>query len=105
MSFTDLQAMTVIQLRKIARENSVVLRAGIDKAAMIETIAQALGITVPSQQTFLRGVRSCGSCASFRICFPRIRARPAGGACARRGRARVFAGGKGNREGSGFTYP
>ncbi len=64
MSFTDLQAMTVIQLRKIARENSVVLRAGIDKAAMIETIAQALGIAVPSQQTSLLDLPGLSSAES-----------------------------------------
>ncbi len=46
--------MTVIQLRKIARENNIVLGAGIDKAAMIEKIAQALQLPYsPAEQTVL----------------------------------------------------
>ena len=42
MQISDLQAMTVIQLRKLAKENSIKLRAGIDKEGIVEKIAQQL---------------------------------------------------------------
>ncbi len=41
---SDLQAMTVVQLRKLAKENNIKLAAGVDKAAIIAKIAEALGI-------------------------------------------------------------
>lgn len=54
MSLSDLQSMTVIQLRKLARENNIVLRAGIEKAAMIKIIADTLQIPAdPIQQSML----------------------------------------------------
>ncbi len=54
MTLSDLQSMTVIQLRKIAKENQITLGAGLEKTAMIEKIASALGIeNVPIQQSFL----------------------------------------------------
>ena len=43
MTENELKSMTVLQLRKLAKEHSVVLGAGIDKAGMIEKIARALG--------------------------------------------------------------
>ena len=42
MTFSDLNGMTVLQLRKLARENSVVLGAGIDKAGIIEKLLPVL---------------------------------------------------------------
>ena len=54
MSLSELQSMTVIQLRKIARENNIVLGAGVEKASMIEKIALALDIPIqPVQQSIL----------------------------------------------------
>ena len=38
MTFNDLNGMTVLQLRKLAKEHSVVLGAGIDKAGIIEKL-------------------------------------------------------------------
>ena len=49
MTLSELQAMTVIQLRRFARENSIVLGAGIDKAGMVGKIAAVFGLG-PSQQ-------------------------------------------------------
>ena len=54
MSLSELRSMTVIQLRKLARENHIVLGAGIEKAAMVEKIALALHIPMEAeQQSFL----------------------------------------------------
>lgn len=39
----DLQAMTVVQLRALARENKVKLSAGIDKEGIVQRLYQALG--------------------------------------------------------------
>ena len=36
MTLNDLQSMTVMQLRKLAKEHHVVLGAGIDKAGIVE---------------------------------------------------------------------
>ena len=41
MNETELKAMTVLQLRKIAKDNGVVLGAGIDKAGIIQKILSA----------------------------------------------------------------
>ena len=41
MTHDELNAMTVLQLRKLAREKSVVLGSGIDKAGIIEKLLQA----------------------------------------------------------------
>ena len=45
MQRSDLEAMTVIQLRKLAKEHGVKLSAGIDKAGIVERIAEALEAT------------------------------------------------------------
>lgn len=42
MQNAELQSMTVIQLRKLAKENGVKLSAGIDKAGIVARIAEAL---------------------------------------------------------------
>ena len=42
MQISDLQAMTVVQLRKLAKENNIKLHAGIDKEGIVEKIAQQL---------------------------------------------------------------
>ena len=42
MTLSELNGMTVLQLRKLARENSVVLGAGIDKAGIIEKLLPVL---------------------------------------------------------------
>lgn len=42
MQIEQLQAMTVIQLRKLAKENGVKLSAGIDKAGIVERVAEKL---------------------------------------------------------------
>jgi len=41
MDRSELQSMTVLQLRKLAREHHVVLGAGIDKAGIVEKLAEA----------------------------------------------------------------
>lgn len=43
MQNEQLQAMTVVQLRKLAKESGVKLGAGIDKSGIISKLAQALG--------------------------------------------------------------
>lgn len=54
MSFSDLQSLSVIQLRKVARDNGIVLGAGMDKAAMIRKIVDALHLPVsPVEQTVM----------------------------------------------------
>ena len=54
MTISELQSMTVIQLRKIAREQNIVLGAGIDKTGIIAKIAAVLGLSVePVQQSFI----------------------------------------------------
>ncbi len=42
MQKSELQAMTVVQLRKLAKESGVKLGAGIDKAGIVERLAEAL---------------------------------------------------------------
>ncbi len=42
MQITQLQTMTVVQLRKLARENGVKLSAGIDKEGIVERLVQTL---------------------------------------------------------------
>ena len=42
MTHDELNGMTVLQLRKLARENSVVLGSGIDKAGIIEKLLSVL---------------------------------------------------------------
>ena len=42
MTYNELNAMTVMQLRKLAKENAVVLGAGIDKAGIIEKLLPVL---------------------------------------------------------------
>ena len=55
MTLSDLQSKTVIQLRKIARENNIVLGAGVDKSTIIEKLSSALNLTeaAAAQQSFL----------------------------------------------------
>lgn len=45
MLTTELYAMTVIDLRKMARENGVKLSAGIDKEGIVQRLASALNLT------------------------------------------------------------
>jgi transcription termination factor Rho len=42
LQITELQGMTVVQLRKIAREHGVKLSAGIDKEGIVERLAESL---------------------------------------------------------------
>ena len=42
MTYEELNGMTVLQLRKLAKEHSVVLGAGIDKAGIIEKLLPIL---------------------------------------------------------------
>lgn len=42
MQSTELQAMTVVQLRKLAKESGVKLSAGIDKSGIVSRLAEAL---------------------------------------------------------------
>ncbi|MBP3648109.1 MAG: hypothetical protein J6K55_17020 [Clostridia bacterium] len=48
MQIEQLQTMTVIQLRKLAKENGVKLGAGIDKAGIVERIAEKLCAAEPA---------------------------------------------------------
>ena len=41
---SDLQTMTVVQLRKLAKEKKIKLVAGMDKASIVQRIADALGV-------------------------------------------------------------
>ena len=50
MTLSELRSMTVIQLRKVARENNIVLGAGVDKENMISKIAEKLGIDIIPEQ-------------------------------------------------------
>ncbi len=44
MLSSDLQAMTVVQLRKLAKEQSIRLASGLDKATIVQRIADAMGM-------------------------------------------------------------
>ena len=48
MQTAELEAMTVVQLRKLAKENGVKLSAGIDKAGIVGRLAEALGEEKPA---------------------------------------------------------
>ena len=49
MTCNELNEMTVLQLRKLAKEHAVVLGAGIDKAGIIEKLLPVLcGDTAPA---------------------------------------------------------
>lgn len=50
MTLSELRSKSVIELRKIARENQIVLGAGVDKATIVEKIAAAMGISVAGEQ-------------------------------------------------------
>lgn len=50
MQNEELLAMTVIQLRKLAKENGVKLSAGIDKAGIVERLAERLAGELPAQE-------------------------------------------------------
>ena len=49
MQSAELETMTVVQLRKLAKENGVKLSAGIDKAGIVSRLAAALGETQEAQ--------------------------------------------------------
>ena len=52
MTFDELNDMTVLQLRKLARENGVVLGSGIDKSGIIDKLLPVLsGESVPDVET------------------------------------------------------
>ena len=54
MTIAELQSMTVLQLRKLARDRHVVLGAGLDKAGILAKVASSMGLDmVPEQQSFL----------------------------------------------------
>ena len=62
MTITELQSMTVLQLRKLAREQHVVLGAGLDKSGIIAKIAADMGVSmVPVQQSFLNPVEEAAT--------------------------------------------
>ena len=46
MTSTELQSMTVLQLRKLARDHQIRLSAGIDKAGIIERLTAELDLNV-----------------------------------------------------------
>ena len=48
MTYSELNGMTVLQLRKLAKEHSVVLGTGIDKAGIIEKLLPVLSGEAPS---------------------------------------------------------
>ena len=50
MTLSDLQAKSVIELRKLARENDIVLGAGVDKATIVKKISESLGISAGPEQ-------------------------------------------------------
>ncbi len=53
MTLSELQSMTVIQLRKLAREKQIILGAGLEKAAIVEKIALAMNIPMNEIQQSL----------------------------------------------------
>ena len=54
MTIAELQSMTVLQLRKLARDQHVVLGAGVDKSGIVAKIASSMGLHMsPEQQSFL----------------------------------------------------
>ncbi len=54
MTIAELQSMTVLQLRKLARDQHVVLGAGVDKSGIVAKIASSMGLNMsPEQQSFL----------------------------------------------------
>jgi transcription termination factor Rho len=48
---SDLQAMTVVQLRKLAKENHIRLATGMDKATIIQRVAAGLGLGETPEDT------------------------------------------------------
>ena len=50
MQNAQLQAMTVVQLRKLAKENGVKLSAGIDKSGIVARLSEVLA-DEPSNQS------------------------------------------------------
>ena len=51
MLASDLQAMTVVQLRKLAKERHIKLATGMDKASIVQRIADSLGVKELSQDS------------------------------------------------------
>ena len=50
MTYDELNGMTVLQLRKLAKDHSVVLGSGIDKAHIIEKLLPVLSEALPAKQ-------------------------------------------------------
>ena len=63
MFHSDLMSMTVLQLRKLARENKIVLGAGLDKASIVNKIADALGIRPQEEQLRFDGFEAAAPVA------------------------------------------
>ena len=53
MNKSELMSMTVLQLRKLARDNHIVLGAGVDKTTIIEKIAEGIGLPPQEEQLSL----------------------------------------------------
>ena len=58
MQISDLQAMTVVQLRKLAKENGIKLHAGIDKEGIVNKISEQLCDTPGAPQAVAETVAS-----------------------------------------------
>ena len=50
MTYDELNEMTVLQLRKLARENDVILGSGIDKAGIIEKLLPVVSADAPQEK-------------------------------------------------------
>ena len=62
MQIDDLQKLTVVQLRKIAKENKIKLSAGIDKEGIVNKLAEELSeesISVPSETPAVSALGGC----------------------------------------------
>jgi len=80
MTFNELNGMTVLQLRKLAREHGVVLGAGIDKAGIIEKLLPAVSANAsqePKEEDTDRMAEPKFQAAWHNADTPRYSARPA----------------------------
>ncbi|MBR2661365.1 MAG: transcription termination factor Rho [Clostridia bacterium] len=80
MTFNELNEMTVLQLRKLAREHSVVLGAGIDKAGIIEKLLPVVSNDTAAEPAETAGDRLAEpkfQAAWHNSDAPRYNARPA----------------------------
>ena len=50
MTYDELNEMTILQLRKLARENDVILGSGIDKAGIIEKLLPVVSADAPQEK-------------------------------------------------------